>query len=77
MTKGERDISTLQARGHFYLALTNEAEYWLFELGYARPLPQPLSMSGLRTFKFQLTNAAELLTAKNWDELPKRYALLK
>ena len=55
----------------------NEAEYWLFELGYARPLPQPLSMSGLRAFKFQLTNAAELLTAKNWDELPKRYALLK
>jgi len=25
MTKGERDISTLQARGHFYLALTYNA----------------------------------------------------
>jgi hypothetical protein len=25
-------------------------------------------------FKFRLTNAADVLTAKNWDDLPARYA---
>jgi len=51
----------------------NETEYWLFELGYARLLLQALSISGTRPFRFQLTNAKELLVAKNWDDLPKRY----
>lgn len=54
----------------------NDAEYWLFELGFSRPLPQPLSLPG-RTFRFQLTKAAALLGAKSWDELPKRYSLLE
>lgn len=53
----------------------NNNEYWLFELGYARPLVQPIQMP-VRTFKFQLTNAADLLGAKTWDLLPKRYVLL-
>lgn len=55
----------------------NDTEYWLFKLGYARPLPQSVSMPGLRSFRFQLTNAADLLAAKSWDDLPKRYALVK
>jgi hypothetical protein len=54
----------------------NDKEYWLFELGYSRPLVQPLSMTGLRTFKFQLTKAKELLVSKNWDDLQKRYAMV-
>jgi len=54
----------------------NTGEYWLFELGYARPLAQPVNMP-VRSFKFQLTNAADLLVASNWDTLPKRYSLLK
>lgn len=53
----------------------NNDEYWLLELGYARPLDQPIKIP-VRTFKFQLTNAADLLGAKSWDLLPKRYALL-
>ena len=53
----------------------NNDEYWLFELGYARPLEQPIPMP-VRTFKFQLTNAAALFVAKNWEALPKRYTLL-
>ena len=53
----------------------NNDEYWLVELGYARPLVQPLTMP-VRTFKFQLTNAADLMNATSWDSLPKRYALL-
>ena len=54
----------------------NNEEYWLFELGYSRPLVQPLSMTGVRIFKFQLTNAKELLVSKNWDDLQKRYAMV-
>jgi hypothetical protein len=53
----------------------NEEEYWLFELGYARPLSNSVKMP-VRAFKFQLTGAAELLSADNWDALPKRYTLL-
>lgn len=53
----------------------NNAEYWLFELGYARPLEQPIQMP-VRTFKFQLTDAAPLLVAGAWEALPKRYTLL-
>ena len=55
----------------------NDKEYWLLELGYARPLAQAFSMKGLRSFRFQLTNAKELLVAKNWDDLPKRYMLVR
>jgi len=55
----------------------NDKEYWLLELGYARPLAQSFSMKGLRLFRFQLTNAKELLVAKNWDDLPKRYAVVR
>jgi hypothetical protein len=51
----------------------NDKDYWLLELGYARPLAQAFIMKGLRSFRFQLTNAKELLVAKNWDDLPKRY----
>jgi hypothetical protein len=58
------------------LDLANESEYWLMELGYSRPLIQPIAMSGLRSFRFQLTNAADVFASKSWDELPKRYALL-
>ncbi len=54
----------------------NETEYWLLELGYARPLAQPLIMSRLRAFRFQLTNASELLLANNLDDLSKRYRVL-
>ena len=53
----------------------NEEEYWLLELGYARPLLNPVKMP-VRAFKFQLTDAAKLLAAHNWDALPKRYSLL-
>ncbi len=28
------------------------------------------------TFRFQLTNASDLLKAKNWQDLPKRYSVL-
>ena len=55
----------------------NNKEYWLLELGYARPLAQAFSMKGLRSFRFQLTNAKELLVAKNWNDLPKRYTLVR
>ena len=55
----------------------NDNEYWLLELSYARPLVQPLSMTGLRSFRFQLTNATVLLGAKIWDDLPKRYAVVR
>jgi hypothetical protein len=53
----------------------NNDKYWLVELGYARPLVQPVTMP-VRTFKFQLTNATDLMTATDWNSLPKRYALL-
>jgi hypothetical protein len=55
----------------------NDKEYWLLELGYARPLVQPLIKAGLISFTFQLTNAKELLVAKSWDDLPKRYAVVR
>jgi len=55
----------------------NNTEYWLFELGYARPLPQALIFPVFPHFKFRLTNAADLLSAKSWNDLPARYALVK
>lgn len=67
-----RDMSAEQAGK---VDSSNNDDYWLFELGYARPLDQPIKMP-VRTFKFQLTNAADLLTATDWTSLPKRYALL-
>ena len=58
------------------IAAANITDYWLLELGYARPLNQSVVMPGHRAFRFQLTNAYDLLKAKNWADLPKRYSVL-
>ena len=58
------------------IAAANITDYWLLELGYARPLNQSVVMPGHRAFRFQLTNAYDLLEAKNWADLPKRYSVL-
>lgn len=55
---------------------TNLTEYWLLELGYVRPLIHAIVIPEQITFRFQLTNASDLLKAKNWQDLPKRYSLL-
>lgn len=52
-------------------------KYWLFEFGYAEPMPQALIFPVFPHFKFRLTSAADVLTAINWDDLPARYALVK
>jgi len=57
------------------LDASNKEECWLLELGYARTMLNSVKMP-VRTFKFKLTGASELLAADNWDTLPKRYALL-
>jgi uncharacterized protein len=51
------------------------ADCWLFELGYARPLAEQIKIP-TRTFKFQLTSSAAVLAAESWEALPKRYTLL-
>lgn len=50
------------------------AKYWLYELGYPQPLFQDLLFPVFPHFKFRLTNAVDVLTATNWEELPVRYA---
>jgi len=56
---------------------TSSDDYWLFELGYARPLESQIKMS-IRSgrFPFELVRAADLLQARDWKALTKRYALL-
>lgn len=54
----------------------NSDEYWLLKLGRARQLTQPIRVSGLRSFRFQLTNAADLWANMRWEDLPQRYAVL-
>lgn len=53
----------------------NNTKYWLFELGHARSLPQPLNFPAFQHFVFRLTNAADIFSVESWGELPKRYAL--
>lgn len=52
-------------------------DYWLFELGYARPLEAQIKMN-IRSgrFPFELVQAADLLKATDWKAVTKRYALL-
>ncbi|ADL55627.1 restriction endonuclease-like protein [Gallionella capsiferriformans] len=52
-------------------------KYWLFELGYAQPLPTALIFPVFPHFKFRLTSAADVLTTKSWNDLPARYAQVK
>lgn len=52
----------------------NQNEYWLLRLGTSRSLPQPVSTGSIRSFRFRMTAAADLLGAKSWDELPDRYS---
>jgi len=58
-------------------ASSSSDEYWLFELGFARPMTTQIKMNiRSRKFPFQLTNAKDLLKAAHWEDLPSRYALL-
>jgi hypothetical protein len=68
-----REISAEQAGK----ASSSRDEYWLFELGYAQPLDSQIEMS-IRRGKFpcELVQAADLLKAKDWKAVTKRYALL-
>lgn len=52
----------------------NQNEYWLLKLGASQRLSTAVSTSGGRRFRFRLTGASDLLTAKNWNDLPERYA---
>ena len=52
----------------------NQNEYWLLKLGVSQPLSVAVSAGGVRRFRFRLTGASDLLTAKNWTDLPERYA---
>lgn len=70
----KRSTLTLEQSGK-KIEPTNNEDYWLFELDDARSLFHPVDMPA-RTFKFQLTNAADVFSAKHWDELPIRYKVL-
>lgn len=52
----------------------NQNEYWLLRLGTSHRLPQSVSTGSIRSFRFRLTAAADLLAAKRWGDLPDRYA---
>ncbi|MEI6208901.1 MAG: nuclease domain-containing protein [Desulfuromonadales bacterium] len=51
----------------------NQNEYWLLKFGASRLLPVAFNAGGLRTFRFRLTGATELLAAQNWSDLSERY----
>lgn len=71
----KRSEMTLEQAGKIDLA--NETQYWLFELTHPRAMPENMGFPVLPHFKFLLTNAADVLTAQNWEALPRRYSLLK
>ena len=68
-------ISTGQA-GAKAKDATLENDYWLFELGKARPLGSAIDVSGKRDFKLQLVRAEQLVQAKNWQDLSYHYSFL-
>ena len=74
VTRVKRYQLTVEQAG---IVKNEDDDYWLFEFNYARPLanPLPLAIKG-RKFQFQLTNAADLLVAKDWKSLPNRYEIL-
>lgn len=51
-------------------------QYWLFELGAAVRLEQPIELSWSRGFRFRITGKQDLLAAKGWADMPLRYAFL-
>jgi hypothetical protein len=54
-----------------------EKEYWLFELGKARPLDSAIDVSGTRDFKLRLASAEQLSKAENWQDLSNHYSFLQ
>lgn len=74
VTRVKRSQMTAEQAG---IVKNIDDDYWLFEFNYARPLenPLPIVIRG-RKFQFQLTNANNLLTAKDWQSLPNRYDFL-
>jgi hypothetical protein len=54
-----------------------EKDYWLFELGNARPLVSSIDVSGARDFKLRLVRVEQLIDASNWQDLVNCYAFLQ
>lgn len=55
------------------LDLTNQNEYWLLKLGASRRLATPFNAGGIRSFRYRLTSASDLLAAQCWGDLAERY----
>jgi uncharacterized protein len=58
------------------LDLDNNAEYWLFELGFPQPLSGPVYSSEI-LFRLRFTDAATFLQSTNQDALPERYTFFE
>jgi len=54
----------------------NQNKYWLLKLGSARGLSAPVSTGGVRRFRFKMTSASDILSARGWNELADRYQSL-
>ena len=54
-----------------------EKDYWLFELGNARPLVSSIDVSGARDFKLRLVRVEQLMKAGNWKDLANHYSFLQ
>ena len=55
----------------------NNNLYWLLELSNAHQLPNPIILTKVRGFSFQLTGERDLLRATHWNDLPSRYHFLQ
>jgi len=54
----------------------NQNKYWLLKLGPSRRLSAPVSAGGVRRFRFKMTAASDILSARVWNEFADRYQFI-
>ena len=67
------DISELQSGTAIH---DGTGDYWLFELGNSVALDSPVQLPEEKHFRFGMCSIADLISAKNWNDISGRYSYL-
>lgn len=70
-----RSVITPEQSGTKNISSSSEM-YWLFQLGSAMRLKNPLSLKNVRKFKIKLSSLKVLANVAAWDEIPEKYSAL-
>ena len=69
-------MATLVSCNQVLPFMPRAGDYWLFELGSSVALDSPVQLPEEKHFRFGMCSIADLISAKNWNDISGRYSYL-